>query len=277
MRYVSLKTIFAMNATAIFSAKKNIAGSVIDVADTLSIEEMLSISVNGNPYTITMRTPGFEEEHTRGILLTEDVYSNRTVNPPFFILEKNEHGFITKVNVVIPESELQAGIHQQRNLLSVSSCGMCGKYEMDLRLHGVLQHKQKLNASLVQKMFKEMSLHQPNFSETGGCHASALFTIEGKFLDCKEDIGRHNAVDKVIGSLLLQHRLQEASIILVSGRVSYEIVNKAHKAGIPFLCSVSAPSSMAVEYCQQSGITLLAFCRGDKFTVYSNAQNIETV
>lgn len=221
-----------------------------------------------------MRTPGDEEAHVRGILLTEDVYSNTQINPSFIILEKNELNIITKVNVEIDESELEQGISQQRNLLSVSSCGMCGKYEMDLTLHGILQHNELLNALLIEKMFNEMASKQDAFSKSGGCHAAALYSIDGVLLDCKEDIGRHNAVDKVIGNLLLQHRLHEANVLLVSGRVSYEIVSKAHKAGIPFLCSVSAPSSMAVEYCRQCGITLLAFCRESKFTVYSNEDRV---
>ncbi len=252
------------------NAKRYQDGKISLVSDLLTSEEMLSISINGNPYTITMRTPGFEEEHVRGILLTEDVYSNQKVNPKFEIIEKNGEGYITKINVDIAPSELAKGIEQKRNLLSVSSCGMCGKFEMDLTLHGRLQHHHYLQSSLVEKMFIEMSMHQEAFSKSGGCHASALFTIDGRFLDCKEDIGRHNAVDKVIGSLLMKGNLSNAQVILVSGRVSYEIISKTHKAGIPFLCSVSAPSSMAVEYCQQCGITLLAFCRGNKFTIYSN-------
>lgn len=263
-----------MNAIISFPAKKFNDGFFSEVNDLLTVEEMLSISVNGKAYTITMRTPGFEEEHTRGILLTEDVYTNQQINPSFIILEKNELNIITKVNVEIDESELEQGISQQRNLLSVSSCGMCGKYEMDLTLHGILQSNEVLKASLIEKMFIEMSSRQESFSQSGGCHAAALCSIEGVLLDCKEDIGRHNAVDKVIGSLLLQHRLHEASVLLVSGRVSYEIVSKAHKARIPILCSVSAPSSMAVEYCKQCGITLLAFCRGNKFTMYANEARI---
>jgi FdhD protein len=263
-----------VNATSSFTAKKNDHGLIQEVHDELTVEEMLSIAVNGKPYTITMRSPGFEEEHVRGILWTEDVYTNPDVNPTLIITEKNEEGCITKVDVRIPELELKRGIEQPRNLLSVSSCGMCGKYEMDLTLHGCLQEERKLEASLVEMMFETMRTHQHDFSKSGGCHASALFNLEGEFLGCMEDIGRHNAVDKVIGSLLLKHRLHEAKIILVSGRVSYEIVSKAHKAGIPFLCSVSAPSSMAVDYCRHCGITLLAFCRGKKFTVYAHEERI---
>ncbi|MBK7762894.1 MAG: formate dehydrogenase accessory sulfurtransferase FdhD [Bacteroidetes bacterium] len=239
------------------------------VTDLITVEEMLGISVNGEPYTITMRTPGDEEALTRGILLTENVYANHVHNPVFDIVERNEEGVITKVNVQIPQDELLAGIHEKRNLLSVSSCGMCGKYDVDVSLHGVLKPTAKLNLLLVPKLFDTMAKHQQLFTKSGGCHAAALFTIEGQFLDCKEDIGRHNAVDKTIGQVLLHHQLSLAEILLVSGRVSYEIVSKAHKAGIPYLCSVSAPSSMAIDYCRQSGITLLAFCRGDKFTVYA--------
>lgn len=239
------------------------------VNDIITVEEMLSISVNGEPYTITMRTPCDEEALTRGILLTENVYANQHKNPSFEILEHNEEGIITKVNVRIPQDELLVGIHEKRNLLSVSSCGMCGKYDVDLSLHGILQASKKLQPNLIPQLFETMAQHQHTFKQTGGCHAAALFTIDGAFLDCKEDIGRHNAVDKTIGQVLLDKQLSLAQILLVSGRVSYEIVSKAHKAGIPYLCSVSAPSSMAIDYCRQSGITLLAFCRGDKLTKYA--------
>lgn len=258
----------------VYEATKVEQGLQIPVEDNLVVEEMLSISINGKPYTITMRTPGFEEEHTRGILLTEDVYVNRNDNPFFVVTGRNDKGMITAVNVTIPADQVQAGIDQQRNLLSVSSCGMCGKYDMSLNLDGELKSDQKLDHTLVPNMFATMSSHQQNFAQTGGCHAAALCTIHGELLDCKEDIGRHNAVDKVIGSLLMQHRLNEAAVLLVSGRVSYEIISKAFKAGIPFLCSVSAPSGMAVDYCRQCGITLLAFCRGDKFTIYSHPERV---
>lgn len=257
-----------------YSATRYEAGIPASVEDALVVEEILSIAVNGSPYTITMRTPGFEEEHTRGILLTENVYTDRGADPAFSISARNEQGYITAVHVDIPANLLQPGIAQQRNLLSVSSCGMCGKYEMALDLDGTLAPGGQLNASLVKPMFDEMAVHQHNFTQTGGCHAAALFDIHGQYLDSKEDIGRHNAVDKVIGSLLMQHRLDQASVLLVSGRVSYEIVNKAFRAGIPILCSVSAPSTMAVDYCRQAGITLLAFCRKDKFTVYTHEERL---
>ncbi len=251
------------------SAKKFENGLFNDIEDALTVEEMLSISINGNPYTMTMQTPGNEEELTRGILLSEDVY-NGEINPRFGVTETNEKGYITKVNVIIPKEMLGKGISTQRNLLSVTSCGMCGKYEADLELIGQkLIATHELQPELILSMFETMSLAQTNFKSTGGSHASAAFNYNGELLDCKEDIGRHNAVDKVIGSLLLQHNLQDAACLIVSGRVSYEIVSKCYRARIPYLAAVSAPSSMAVEYCNDKGIHLFAFCRKDKLTQYT--------
>ena len=123
-------------------------------------------------------------------------------------------------------------------------------------------------------MFTQMEDLQPLYKETGGAHAVAAFTINGGLLSVKEDIGRHNAVDKVVGELLLSSSLSEAKVLLVSGRVSYEIISKAFMAKIPFLAAVSAPSSLAVDLAEELGITLLAFCREDRFTCYSNKENI---
>lgn len=241
----------------------------MQVTDELTVEEMLSISINGNPYTMTMRTPGFEEELTRGILLSEDVYDG-VANPDFSVLEANQLGFITRVNVGISPDQLGQGMATQRNLLSVSSCGMCGKYEADLRLQGEPLHpRTDIQPENILTMFATMARHQATFQQTGGCHAAALFTAEGDMLVCREDIGRHNAVDKAIGHLLLHHSLSSADCLLVSGRVSYEIVSKCYRARIPYLAAVSAPSSMAVDYCQQKGIRLFAFCRENKLTQYT--------
>jgi len=119
-------------------------------------------------------------------------------------------------------------------------------------------------------MFDKVSAQQKAFQQCGGTHAAGMFTINGELLVVQEDIGRHNAVDKAIGWLINNHQLDQAKCMTVSGRVSYEIVNKATAAGIPFLASVSAPSSLAVEESQKAGISLLAFCRNNKLTVYSN-------
>jgi FdhD protein len=245
-----------------------------EIEDSLSVEEMLSISVNGKPYTITMRSPGNEKALVRGILLTEDIYSDREKHPNFVVRNKNHLGYITEVNAVIDKQLVEKGIETKRNLLSVTSCGMCGMQEMDLALGEPHQDASKLEAALVEIMFASMQEAQKTFEKSGGSHASAAFTLEGKLLSIQEDIGRHNAVDKVIGDLLLQGILDHAKVILVSGRLSYEIVRKAFKARIPFLAAVSAPSSMAVRIAQESGICLMAFCRGKQFTVYTQREKI---
>lgn len=265
-----------MKSTLFFEGKKFIEGSTEAVQDALTVEEILNISINGVPYTMTMRTPGDEEALVRGILLSENVYTDSQLNPVFIIDEINDKGFITKVDIQIPLDAIQSGIDTKRNLISVSSCGMCGKSEMELVLQGdSIQPKRKLKIAQIAAMFDQMATHQDTFKSSGGSHASAAFTTEGLLLSIKEDIGRHNAVDKVIGSLLLENKLHLAECLLVSGRLSYEIVSKCFRAKIPFLAAVSAPSSMAIEYCEKVGISLLAFCRRDRCTVYSHFENVE--
>lgn len=265
-----------MKSTIFFEGKKFIHGNTEAVQDALTVEEILNISINGAPYTMTMRTPGDEDALVRGILLSENVYIHSQVNPVFTVDEINDKGFITKMDVQIPLDALQSGIDTKRNLISVSSCGMCGKSEMELALEGdAIQPKRKLKMAHIAAMFDQMSTHQETFNSSGGSHASAAFTTEGILLSIKEDIGRHNAVDKVIGSLLLENKLHLAECLLVSGRLSYEIVSKCFRAKIPFLAAVSAPSSMAIEYCQKTGISLLAFCRRDRCTVYTHFENVE--
>lgn len=251
------------------SAIRNNAGVLETVQDEVTVEEILQLSVNGNPYTTTMRTPGSEEDLIRGILWTEDVYQGLQ-NPIYTITEKNKEGYITKANVTLDPQLLGSGIHTQRNLLSVTSCGICGKYEIDKELSG-----EKLDAQHIptidelSRSFNGMKNQQTEFAQTGGCHAAAALNQQGEFLTVKEDIGRHNAVDKVIGYLANKQVMLQATLLLVSGRVSYEIVSKCYRAKIPVLASVSAPSTMAIEYCLEKGIALFAFCRDVKATRYA--------
>lgn len=252
-----------------FTATKVVQTVTQSVEDTLTVEVMLSIYVNGQPYTITMHTPGDEEALTRGLLLSEQVYSEIN-NPKFEITEVNDAGYITAVSVSGPEEFFHTEGKVNRTLVSVSSCGMCGKTSADLLLTGiVIRQHETPSAESVTSMFHIMREHQNTFQSSGGSHASAIFDEAGQLLVIKEDIGRHNAVDKAIGQLMLDGTLQQAHCILVSGRVSYEIVSKTYRAAIPVLAAVSAPSSLAVESCLTAGITLLAFCREDRFTIYS--------
>ncbi|OFY98239.1 MAG: formate dehydrogenase family accessory protein FdhD [Bacteroidetes bacterium RIFCSPLOWO2_12_FULL_31_6] len=224
-----------------------------------------------------MRTPGSENELVRGLLFSENVYSDLETDPLIVVKEKSEKGFITSIDVTIPKEKIGKGFEISRSIISVSSCGICGKSELDSLPNNSVELKvdEKLNPEIISIMFEQMNSAQNTFKQSGGSHAAAAFTINGKLLAIQEDIGRHNAVDKVIGSLLFQKQLPKAKCLVVSGRISYEIVNKCFLAGIPFLAAVSAPSSMAVDLAEQWGITLMAFCRENKFTAYSHVENIK--
>jgi len=245
------------------------------VHDTLAIEVALSIAVNDVPFTITMQTPGNEIDLARGILFSEKIIVDKTFTPKVEIRETNSAGFITHVNVVVPPQLVMKDFAGTRNVISSSSCGMCGKSEWEDLDSEKINNQQLLDVSLVANMFDQVSEKQKSFQQSGGTHAAGAFTIDAQYLTMHEDIGRHNAVDKVIGYLLNNNLLDKIKCLTVSGRISYEIVSKAKSAGIPFLPSVSAPSSLAVDEAQKAGITLMAFCRGKKLTVYSNVEGVK--
>lgn len=247
------------------------------VSDALAIEGPLTISINGEVFTITMRSPGSDEALVRGLLFTEDVYKSRTKNPEFIFDKRDNLGNAVSVNVLIDKNELGDRYLNKRSLLSVTSCGICGKTELlDHDPEQELNTKNTINlkAESIPNMFLQMKKNQGTFKESGGSHASSAFDENGNLLSLQEDIGRHNAVDKVIGDLLQNNKLKQAKILLVSGRISYEIVSKCFMAGIPVLAAVSAPSSLAVDFAKELGITLLAFCREDYFTVYSHPEKL---
>ena len=250
-------------------------GTFSSVEDVLAVEESLSISINGESFTVTMRTPGLEKELIRGLLYTEEVYRDVETDPVVEILSTNAMGYTTAVNVKLDENKILKDFAGTRNIISASSCGLCGRTSFaDTISSNKIIETGMMEASVVQSMFTHMSERQQQFIQTGGTHASAAYTLEGDLLEICEDIGRHNAVDKVIGSLLMKKQLQLAKCITVSGRISYEIVNKALSAGIPFLASVSAPSGMAVENAREGGMTLMAFCRNNKLTIYTHPERI---
>lgn len=262
-----------VKSTSLFSGTKYEAGKTIKTRDALAIEEMLSISINGKPFTITMYTPGDERELVRGLLYAEGIYTEKE-NPLILITTKNTQGYITGLNVSAEPETLHLDAMAQRTLVSVTSCGLCGRTELNIDLNGRLIHTKKIKASLVNGMFEIMRKNQGTFESSGGSHAAAIFDISGNLLTIKEDIGRHNAVDKAVGDLLMRNTLKEAACLIVSGRISYEIVSKTYAAGIPFLAAVSAPTSLAVNQCKEAGITLMAFCRNNKFTVYSGVKYV---
>lgn len=249
-------------------------GKFSQVEDILAVEVALSIAVNEIPFTVTMQTPGNEMELVRGLLFSEKIFQSLTEHPVIDILERNDEGFISAVNVKIPPELILKDFAGTRNVISASSCGVCGKTELDELGIDKVSNTDILNPSLVKMMFEKVNAQQKTFQQSGGTHAAGAFTIDGELLSVMEDIGRHNAVDKVIGYLVNNNILDKAKLITVSGRVSYEIVSKAKSAGIPFLASVSAPSSLAVDSAEAAGISLMAFCRNNKFTVYSNPAQV---
>ncbi len=255
------------------------AGQPWKATEVLVKEEALQIKINGKAYTITMRTPGQDSELAMGLLFTEGIISGKED-----VLEISHipavHGSHTLVIDMKVKEEVLAGKNLfNRSIASSASCGVCGKIELcDLILHEpAIETTHQLDTSLIPALLERMSTRQAIFRRTGGSHAAAIFSIEGQLVTVQEDIGRHNAVDKVIGELLLREQRSQASILLVSGRVSYEIVAKCSRARIPLLLSVSAPSSLSVEHCQQKGITLVAFCRDNRATVYTHPQRIVQV
>ena len=265
-------------ATRNYEGKKIQGESALTIVDALTVEEALQININNKPFTVSMRTPGADTFLVRGMLHSEGIIKNTSYIPDVILKKENDKGIITIVELTIPEKELGEGYSNSRSLLSVSSCGICGKTELgDLSFMGkTIDDDAKIESTLIGKLFDKMKVHQHDFHQSGGTHAAGAFSINGELLCVKEDIGRHNAVDKVVGELIISNRLKKAAIITVSGRISYEIIIKCFKANIPFLAAVSAPSSLAVDYAKELGITLFAFCRNDRATCYSNPHRVKT-
>lgn len=258
--------------------KVNTAGSVSEVSDVTAREEPLEIRVEGRSVAVVMRTPGHDEELAAGFLVSEGV-----VQRPRDILEvsqcpstNNEHGNIVDVllgGAVVNWESLT------RHVFSASSCGLCGKTSIESvfqqfpAVKGEWQIEPKLIASLPDKL----RAAQETFAKTGGLHASGLFDLEGNLVVLREDVGRHNALDKILGYALQRGLLPlERHILLVSGRVSFEIIQKALAGGIPLVAAISAPSSLAVDFAQEAGQTLVGFLRGETMNVYTHPQRLKT-
>lgn len=250
------------------------SGKESTTLDTLSVEAPLQIYINGKPFSITMRTPGEDKYLIRGLLHSEGVIKNALVFPLIEEIDTNDSS-ITTYNVVVPNEELKAGYANSRSLLSVASCGICGKTELeDHSCENELVSDQTIDPKELSLMFELLSENQDTFKRSGGSHAAAAFDKDNRLICSYEDIGRHNAVDKVVGNLISSDRYGTAKSLLVSGRVSYEIVVKSFKARIPILASVSAPSTLAVDYAKELGITLFSFCRDKRATCYANIRRI---
>lgn len=232
--------------------------------EAITEEKPLRIIINGNPFTVTMRTPGMDKELVIGLLYNEDVV--RKVEA--VTIELVEEDEIDQAEVNIPEEDLKDGYMNARNFLSVSSCGVCGKTELP-KIKGKLTYESIVSTTSILKGLEDMRSRQQIFDQTGGCHAASVLDSNGQNMFVAEDIGRHNAVDKVIGHLLMNDQIKTAHTLLVSGRISYEIVIKCFRAKIPVLAAVSAPSSLAIDYAKELGIVLYAFCRDARLTRFA--------
>jgi len=252
-------------------------GRVAPHEDALAAEEPLEIRIGGVPLTVTMRTPGHDEELAAGFLWSEGI-----VEDPAQIA--GLRGYITSaagkangMEVELQGCEFDAG-QLQRNFFAASSCGICGKASIDaIRQRGLRAPRAdfRYDPELLCTLPDQLRAAQNVFSRTGGLHAAALFDAAGKLVVLREDIGRHNAVDKVIGWALKRGQLPLAQqVMLVSGRGGFEIVQKALSAGVPILASVSAPSSLAVQLARELGLTLAGFLRGRRFVIYAGAQRL---
>ena len=245
-------------------------------SDELVVEAPLQININNEAYTVVMRTPDNDQDLVLGLLYAEDIYKD-SLPIPFEIVE-DKYGIPSIVNVSIAPDVLGKGYLNKRTLLSVSSCGICGKQQLeDIEFSGdKIEKKVSFSTESLLEMFTPLQKHQETFKKAGGSHAAGIFNQHFKLLAIREDIGRHNAVDKCVGSLLQNNSLKSGMYLLVSGRVSYEIVSKAFLAQIPVIVAVSACSSMAVDFAKEFGICLIGFTRDNKMTVYANPSFLKT-
>ncbi len=249
-------------------------GNIRNFQDYLVREEPLEIRVGKNPLSVTMRTPGNDLELAAGFLFTEGLIQRRE---EIKMIEQVETGKPSEAGNVVhielaPDVQLDLE-RTQRNFFAASSCGICGKASIDsVKLRGMRPPagKFRLNPEVLCAMPDTLRAGQVVFGRTGGLHAAGLFDVRGQLVAQREDVGRHNAVDKIIGWALLNGRLPLSEyVLLVSGRGGFEIIQKAIAGGVPLVASVSAPSALAVRLAREMGLTLVGFLRGKRFIVYS--------
>jgi FdhD protein len=247
-------------------------GAARAVGDMLAVEEPLEIRVNGAPVTVTMRTPGHDLELAAGFLLTEGIIDSADGIAEMRAADAAAGAKSNRVDVELRTQGFEAA-ELQRNFFAASSCGICGKATIEsIRRRGLRAPNPefRVRPEVLCGLPEAIRAEQAVFERTGALHAAALFDAEGTLVVLREDIGRHNAVDKVIGWAMHKTRLPLAeSILMVSGRGGFEIAQKALAAGVPVLASVSAPSSLAVQLARELGMTLIGFLRGRRFVVYA--------
>ncbi|MEH2220968.1 MAG: formate dehydrogenase accessory sulfurtransferase FdhD [Nostoc sp.] len=261
-------------------------GQVRPRLDHLTTEEPLEIRLTPFQKTVavTMRTPGADFELAAGFLYSEGVVSRREdIRRISYCVDELVDGEQRHniVNVELRDGLIPDLQPLERHFYTSSACGVCGKASLEaLRLRGcpMIPSGPTLTPEIVYSLPDKLRAAQGIFRATGGLHAAAIFDPQGNLLNLREDVGRHNALDKLIGSAFLGDELPlNNCIVLVSGRSSFEILQKSTTAGVPIVCSVSAPSSLAVSVAKEFGITLIGFLRGERFNIYTGLQRINSV
>jgi FdhD protein len=244
-------------------------GSALAEQDLLAVEEPLEILLNGRNVAITMRTPGNDQDLAAGFLFTEGILRDAAqISGIQADARKN------RVNVSLEDESGVDFERLERHFYLSSSCGVCGKASIQaLEAVGcpvLPRDRPRIDPAIIHKLPETLRTKQAVFDRTGGLHAAALFDATGQLLNVREDVGRHNAVDKLAGAAFLEGKVPlNDNLLMVSGRASFELIQKALMAGIPVLAAVGAPSSLAVELALRYGMTLLGFVRDQRFNVYS--------
>jgi FdhD protein len=251
------------------------AGGATSARDAVAVEAPLEVRLNGEPFSVIMRTPGADRDLAAGFLFSEGVVAERDD-----VVAISVDAGASSVDVTLAPSRAAALpelLRTRRQVTMNSSCGMCGRVRADSldRDVAVATAAWTVPAAIISTLPSTLRDSQRAFAETGGLHAAGLFDRDGRLVRSAEDVGRHNALDKLIGRAWLDGRLPLSDALLcVSGRLSFELVQKALLAGVPLLAAVSAPSSMAVDLATQGGMTLVGFVRGERFNVYAGAGRI---
>jgi FdhD protein len=253
-----------------------------ETTDLAAVEEPLEVRLHGKPFAVIMRTPGEDRALAAGFLFSEGVVRGSSAigavehcrHPD----RQDAHNVVDVYLLGEARASLDRLLDERRNVLANSSCGLCGRVSIDAVAVRAprLDVRWKVDKAVAARLPAALRQRQSVFEGTGGLHGAGLFTTSGDCLISAEDVGRHNAVDKIVGQMLLDDRLPLDEVMLaVSGRVSYEIVQKAWLAGIGLICAVSAPTSLAIDLAEEAGITLLGFARDGGFNVYSHPARVE--
>jgi FdhD protein len=256
--------------------------SAVAARDVAAAEEPLEIRLGGRPFVVIMRTPGQDRQLAAGFLLSEQIVRTAgDIAAMRYCTDDDGRDAVNVLNVWLDGDaalRAQVALEGRRHVTANSACGVCGRRSIDDLLEGSRRVEAALRVSraVVAGLPFALRTQQQTFEQTGGLHAAAIFSADGGLVRAAEDVGRHNAVDKVFGAELFDGHVPLGDrILFVSGRTSFEIIQKAVVAGVPVVASVSAPSSLAIELAREANVTLLGFVRGTTFNIYAGAERVE--